>query len=136
MRPSILFAFCMVGCVTACGDDIRSRRMEARVAVLDFAARKDRFFDTNQPLAEPGRSGCARPIVVGSGYYQVSVCSTAPSALAASTYTVTATPVAGKSQVGDTQCASFSVASSGTQYAFTSAGVNNTAYCWANWWSG
>jgi hypothetical protein len=45
---------------------------------------------------------------------------------------MTATPVAGLSQAGDTQCASFSVDSTGAQYAFTSAGVNNTAYCWSN----
>ena len=51
---------------------------------------------------------------------------------AAPSYTVVATPVAGQSQENDTQCGAFAVDSVGQQHAITSAGADNTAYCWGN----
>ena len=41
-----------------------------------------------------------------------------------------ATPLGG--QLNDAQCAQFGVDSTGQQYAVSSAGANNTAYCWSN----
>jgi type IV pilus assembly protein PilE len=115
----------------------QSRRTEAKTALLDAAGREERYFSTNgssytNVATQLGYA--AFPLTVGSGYYTLNGCSPAcaPSAVAAPSYTMTATPVAGLSQAGDTQCASFSVDSTGAQYAFTSAGVSNTAYCWAN----
>jgi type IV pilus assembly protein PilE len=118
----------------------QSRRTEAKTAVLDLAAREERYLSTN-PAAYtnvPGNLGYngAWPLAVGSGYYQVTVCSPAcaPSAIAtAPSYTVTATPVAGQSQVNDAQCTSFSVDSAGQQYANGTGGAAvATPYCWAN----
>jgi type IV pilus assembly protein PilE len=114
----------------------QSRRTEAKTTVLDLAGREERFLSTNpagytQTPANLGYTG-AWPIVIGSGYYQVTVCSPAcaPSAIAtAPSYTVTATPVAGQSQASDAQCTSFSVDSSGRQFA---TGTGTVAYCWAN----
>jgi type IV pilus assembly protein PilE len=115
----------------------QSRRTEAKTALLDVAGREESYFATNgsqytQTAAQLGFAAFNAPF--GSGYYSLNVCSPAcaPSAVAAPSYTITATPVAGSSQVNDTQCASFSVDSTCTQYAFTSGGVANTAYCWAN----
>jgi type IV pilus assembly protein PilE len=117
----------------------QSRRTEARTAILDLAGREERYLSTNPagytnlpaPLGYPG-FGAANP--VASGYYYLSVCSPAcaPSLVAAPSYTITALPVAGQSQINDTQCASFSVDSTGKQFAFNSAGADSTAYCWAN----
>jgi type IV pilus assembly protein PilE len=115
----------------------QSRRTEAKTALLDLAGREESYFATNgsqytAAAANLGFAAFGAPF--GSGYYVLTACSPAcaPSAVAAPSYTITATPAAGSSQVNDTQCASFSVDSTGTQYASTSAGVANTAYCWAN----
>jgi type IV pilus assembly protein PilE len=115
----------------------QSRRMDAKTAVLDLAGREERYFSTNGASYTnvAGNLGyAALPTLVGSGYYTMSVCSPAcaPSAVAAPSYSVTATPVAGTSQVKDVACASFSVDSTGAQFAFNSGGANNTAYCWSN----
>jgi type IV pilus assembly protein PilE len=113
----------------------QSRRTEAKTTLLDIAGREESYFSTNgsQYTATAANLGFnAFGVPFGSGYYSLTVCSPAcaPSAVAAPSYTITATPLGG--QVNDTQCASFSVDSTGTQYAFTNAGVINTAYCWAN----
>jgi type IV pilus assembly protein PilE len=117
----------------------QSRRVEAKTAILDLAGREERFFSTNASAytgiaGNLGYAGFGAGFPIGSGYYYVTVCSPAcaPSAVAAPSYTITALPVAGQSQVKDTQCASFSVDSTGAQWAFTSAGALNTQYCWAN----
>ena len=113
----------------------QGRRTEAKTTLLDIAGREESYFATNgsQYTATAANLGFnAFGVPFGSGYYSVTVCSPAcaPSAVAAPSYTITATP--NGDQANDTQCASFSVDSTGTQYAFTSAGVANTAYCWSN----
>ena len=115
----------------------QSRRTEARTAVLDLAGREERFFSTNGATysVTPAQLGyTALPAAIGGGYYQLAVCSPAcaPSAVAAPSYTVTATPVAGQTQARDTQCASFSVDSTGRQFAVDSTGADATQFCWAN----
>jgi hypothetical protein len=40
--------------------------------------------------------------------------------------------VAGSIQVNDTQCASFSISSSGQQTAQNSGGADNSTTCWQN----
>src|SRR5580693_6458506 len=100
----------------------QSRRTEARTAILDLAGREERFFSTNGATytAAPGNLGyTAFGIPIGSGYYSLAVCTPdcLASALPAPSYSVTATPVAGQSQVNDAQCTSFSVNSAGQQFA-------------------
>jgi type IV pilus assembly protein PilE len=112
----------------------QSRRTEARSAVLDLAGREERFFSTNGAAytAAPGNLGyTAFGIPIGSGYYSLAVCTPdcQASALPAPSYSVTATPVAGQSQVNDAQCTSFSVNSAGQQFA---TGTQTAAFCWAN----
>jgi len=134
---TILFAIAIPSYVTYIRE---SRRTEAKTAVLDLAGREERYLSTNPTAytAVPANLGYTGvwPIVVGSGYYQLTVCSPAcgPSAIAtAPSYTVTATPVAGQSQVNDAQCTSFSVDSAGQQYANGSGGAAvATPYCWGN----
>ena len=104
----------------------QSRRTDARTAVLDLAGREERYFSTNasQYTATPadlGYGGAGWPTPVGSGYYQVTVCSPAcaPSAVPAPSYTIVAVPVAGSSQANDTPCQGFAVDSTGAQFAET-----------------
>jgi type IV pilus assembly protein PilE len=117
----------------------QSRRTEAKTAVLDLAGREERYLSTNGAVysltpTDLGYVG-AFPVLVGpDNYYTITVCSPAancdpnPNPPAAPSYYITATPVAGTSQAGDTQCTSFSVDSAGQQF---STGTNTSQQCWA-----
>jgi type IV pilus assembly protein PilE len=120
-----------------------SRRTEARTALLDLAAREQRYFSVQNTFTTSfGDLGYAaagaKPasVTVGSGYYQVTVSVPAaapdPNAanIAAPSFSFTATPVAGTPQANDSDCASFTVDSAGYQSAQNSANADNTATCW------
>jgi len=99
----------------------KSRRTDARSALLDLAGREEKLFSTtNAYSATPsdlgyGAVGTPWPILVGSGYYQVSIAVPDPNQAAATptTYAITATPVG--SQAADTTCATLSVNQLGVQ---------------------
>ncbi|TLZ44893.1 MAG: prepilin-type N-terminal cleavage/methylation domain-containing protein [Gammaproteobacteria bacterium] len=117
----------------------QSRRTEAKTAVLDLAGREERFLSTNPTAytdvpANLGYTGFGAGNPVGSGYYYLTVCSPAtvacaPNPPATPSYSIMATPVATQSQANDAQCTSFSVDSTGQQFA---TGTGGTAYCWGN----
>jgi type IV pilus assembly protein PilE len=110
----------------------KSRRTEARTALLNLASMTERMYSTTNSYlngaallpTDVGYTGTAWPITVGSGYYTVSATVTA------TTFTFTATPTAGTSQVSDTQCATFSVDQTGRQTAADSGANNTTDTCW------
>ena len=111
----------------------KSRRTEARTALLDLASREERFNSTNSAytssLASLGYTG-AWPLKVGSGYYQITavVCAAVTCGADAGTgaaFLLTATPLAPQNQ--DTICGSFTLDSTGTQ-AVTGTGTAST--CW------
>jgi type IV pilus assembly protein PilE len=110
----------------------RSRRTEARTAVLDLAGRQERLYSTtNAYSALPadlgyGAANATFPMEVGSGYYRVDVklADSPPS------FTITAKPVTGKGQDQDTLCASFSVTNTGKHSATSSSGADTSASCW------
>jgi type IV pilus assembly protein PilE len=118
----------------------KSRRVEARSALLDMASLEERYFSTQNVYSQvPGDLGfsSAYPVVVGSGYYQVTVTTatpgTQPTATTAGTaayFLLTGTTVATSDQVKDTTCAKFTVDSTGVQLASNSANVDTTATCW------
>jgi type IV pilus assembly protein PilE len=104
----------------------KTRRSEAKTAILELAGREERYLSTNPAgysttPSDVGYVNFTTP--VGNGYYTVAVCVTAsgaasacaPSTLVGPSYLITATPVAGTSQASDTQCTSFSVDSGGGQ---------------------
>jgi type IV pilus assembly protein PilE len=112
----------------------KSRRTEARTALLDLASREERFMSTNSIYSNTpsdlGYTG-ALPIVIGNGYYRVNI--PAPGAATATTpatFTMTATPVAGKGQDKDALCQSFTVDNTGKQSATNSGGTDSTSVCW------
>ena len=103
----------------------KSRRTEARNAVLDAAAREERYFATHNiysgAAADLGYT--AFPAQVGQ-YYNLSVqCGAA----CATSFQVTASPIQTGPQVNDTACTSFTVDQTGLQTATPAA--NNTL-CW------
>jgi type IV pilus assembly protein PilE len=109
----------------------KSRRTDAKAALLDIAGREERYLSTNGTYtADPTQFGypAGLPIAVGSGYYTVNVAVTAPAAGAAPTYALTATPVG--TQVSDTGCASFTVTQTGQRTATNSSGADASTDCW------
>jgi type IV pilus assembly protein PilE len=107
----------------------KSRRTEAKTALLDMAGREERYFDTSSPPvytivpSQLGYGAAAFPVTVGSGYYSVTLVLTAVAGVPG--YTITATPVAGSDQAKDAQCQTFTLTNTGVQ---TSA--PNTTACW------
>lgn len=113
----------------------KSRRTDARSALLDLAGREEKLFSTNNAYsATPSDLGYAAvgtpwPISVGSGYYTVTVAVPDPAQAAATptTYAITATAVG--TQLNDTACATLSVNQLGQQ---SSTGTGTPATCWGN----
>lgn len=112
----------------------KSRRTEARSALLDLAGREERYLsvansysqvptDLNYPAATP-----SWPQTIGGGYYQVTV--SAPLGLPTPTYSITATAIG--SQTSDTACASLNITNLGQQKSTDSGGVvtNSNSPCW------
>jgi len=115
----------------------KSRRTEAKTAVLDIASLEERFFTANNTYtnlpANLGYSGAANmAFPVGSGYYTVLVTATdATSSTTLATYTITATATG--DQFKDTQCRTFTVTHQGIQSATDSASASTatvTNTCW------
>lgn len=110
-----------------------SRRTDARSALLDLASREERYYAMQNKYSstatDVGYTGW--PETVGSGYYQISAPTiVAATATAPATFSVTATPIAGKGQDADTDCASFTVNSTGQDTSTNSATADSTATCW------
>jgi len=122
----------------------QSRRTEAKTAVLDLASREERYFSTNGASysttpADLGYAGAFPANVAPDNYYQITVCTAAaapatpacdpnPNPPPGPSYYITARPVAGTSQAADAQCQSFSVDSTGQQFA---TGTLPPQQCWA-----
>jgi len=104
----------------------KSRRTEAKTAILDLASREERLFSTtNAYSADPVTLGYpAFGVPIGGGYYKLSV--VLPSANPP-TFTITATAIS--SQVKDTLCAKFIVDQTGKQQTKNSADADSTAQC-------
>lgn len=108
----------------------KSRRTDAKTALLDLAARQERLFTTQNVYggtpAALGYAGPAFPVAIQSGsqaYYQLTVVAGNP----ATTYTATATPVG--PQAGD-DCGSYTINHLGMQgNTGMRAGVAS-AQCW------
>jgi len=111
----------------------KSRRTEARTALLDLATREERYFSTNNLYsALPADMGYASFTPVGSGYYNVTIVVTAanpatvPPTQAGYLITATSTGI----QVADTSCQSFTVDQTGTQASTNTGGATTTSTCW------
>ncbi len=120
----------------------KSRRTEAKTALLDLASREERFQSTNGAYTnDAGNLGFSTSsqtlfqMNVGSNYYYVSVCvgaaipascGAAQAVGPAATYLLVATPVATGPQNGD-PCGTFTLDSTGVQ---GNTGGTQTSSCW------
>ncbi len=112
---------------------LKSRRTDARSALLDLAGREEKLFSTTNAYsalasdlgyAAPGTNF---PITIGSGYYTVNVQVPNPNSAVTPSYLVTATAIG--TQAKDTTCATLSVDQTGLQ---SSTGGATPATCWGN----
>lgn len=105
----------------------KSRRTEARNALLDAAAREERYFATNNKYSTTaGDLGyTALPTNVGSNYYKLGVACTVAGGVCVD-FTLTATAI--NSQANDTACTALSITNTGAQTATGSATAATT--CW------
>ena len=113
---------------------LKSRRTDARNAVLDLASRQERFFSVNNTYSTSpaalgyGATASTFPVSVsvsGQSYYNL----TATISSAPAGFVGTATPVL--PQTADTKCYSFQVDQSGAQSNLDSGGsALSTTGCW------
>jgi type IV pilus assembly protein PilE len=115
---------------------LKSGRADARVVLNDTAQRMQRCFTANssyQPAANicsvKDQATSAAGITSPQGYYVVKIRAGA-SNYTPTLYTLDATPVAGKQQVRDTDCAILSLNQMGTKTASNSGGTVTTTTCW------
>ena len=119
----------------------KSRRSEAKSALLDLAGREERYMATNGVYTStPAALGYGTFTNIGSGYYNLAVSITAAVAPTATTtgsaaaYTLTATVTTTNGQNKDTSCQAFQVNSQGQQTSYNSTSSFTTATtttgCW------
>ncbi|MGS0740362.1 type IV pilin protein [Glaciimonas sp. GG7] len=108
---------------------LKSHRTDAKNALLDLAAREEKFFATNNVYSISGTAlnyGAALPIAVSSGgtsYYTLSV-----TQVTTTDFTATATPTG--NQTADA-CYAYSLNNLGVQSnSVSGGGANATAGCW------
>jgi type IV pilus assembly protein PilE len=110
-----------------------SRRTDARSALLELAAREERYFDSNNAYSttatQLGYSGFGSGYPVGNGQYYINT-PTVVNTANPPTFSLKAQPLPGKGQDLDTDCASFTVTSAGQQSSLNSGGADSTATCW------
>jgi type IV pilus assembly protein PilE len=137
LAAALIASLLMTIAVAAYQGQIRkSRRTEAKTALLDIAGREEALYSsTNAYGSTPASIGYGAStsafsnVSVGNGYYQVAVTVTAGTSSAAAQFTATATPIAGMGQDLDSSCASFSVNSAGVQSATDSSSAASLS-CW------
>jgi len=109
----------------------KSRRTEAKSALLDLAGREERLFSTTNVYSDKqaflgyatGGTATITGMSFGNNYYTLTVTVGNPP----TTYLLTATPV--NSQAGDTTCGTFSLDQLGQQ---TINGTGTVASCWGD----
>ncbi len=106
----------------------KSRRTDAKTALLDLATRQERYFTMNNTYAATAPNlgygtSSAFPLDVltsGTTFYQLNV-----TASSSTGFTATATPV--NAQASDTLCGTYTIDQLGTQ---SSSGTLGAAACW------
>ena len=108
----------------------KSRRTDAKTALLDLAGREQQFYTINNAytnLASDlgyGAAGATFPITVGSGYYQVDApVVTLATPTVPATFSIKAEAIG--TQVNDTSCLTFTITNTGQQSS-TGGGTD----CW------
>jgi type IV pilus assembly protein PilE len=113
----------------------QSRRTEAKTALMDLAAREERYLATQSVYTSSGTAlqyATGFPVATAN-YYNLNVAPTSvnlPTSSAPATFTATATPSAGSTQLKDTNCQTFQIDQTGKQTSTNSSGADSTSTCW------
>jgi len=106
---------------------LKSRRNEAKVALLDLATRMERYYSENNnsyaSASITGNLGLSSATTT-NGNYTLSI-----PTLSATTYTLQATPAAGSAQANDTECGNFTLTQAGVRGI---SGTGTIADCWGS----
>ena len=115
----------------------KSRRTEAKSAVLDLAGREERLFTTANAYSNleaylgyaTGGTTVMTNMPFGNGYYTLTVAvpDTNQAPTTPTTYLITATPVG--TQANDTACGNFTLNQLGVQGV---SGTSSVATCWGD----
>jgi type IV pilus assembly protein PilE len=112
----------------------KARRTDAKNAILDFAARQERYYSVNNQYATTAANlgyGGAFPVSVqtsgSTAYYTLNEAVVAGTATTGPTYTVTVAPIAGQAQATDA-CGSYVLTNLGVQS--NTGNSLATAKCW------
>lgn len=100
----------------------KSRRAEAQSALMELAAKMERYYTENHSYVGATLSDLNMPANTENGFYTLSL-----SNLAASTYTLTATPQG--TQTADTKCSAFSLNQLG-QKTVSGTASSPLTECW------
>lgn len=111
-----------------------SRRTDARSALMDLAAREERYFATNSAYTATatslGYQGWGSGYTVGNGAYYYIQAPTVSNTATPPSFSFTALPASGHGQDQDTVCASFTVDSTGKQSSKDGSGNDTSSTCW------
>mgnify|MGYP000302935539 CR=1 FL=1 len=117
----------------------KSRRSDAIAAVTAAAAQQERWYFQFSGYSDSvdDIGGDSGSLTSPEGYYEVAVSNNVGAgscvgggSVKFNCFTVTATPVAGKTQTADTKCASFALSHTGGRVVLNSGATDNTSECW------
>ena len=113
----------------------KSRRTEAKAAIMDLAAREERYYATqnlysSDPVALQYGAGAAWPVSTGNYYVIALPVITQATTTAAGMYTLKVVPAVGSTQLKDTSCQTFIVDQTGKQASLDNTGTDSTTTCW------
>ena len=111
-----------------------SNRTDATRVVMADAQALQRCYSQNFSYSNSATTPCS--IVAGTttspaGYYSIVIAMPA-AGVPAPSYSIVATPLAGHPQAADTQCAQFTLLSTGLQTATNSGGTDASQTCWGS----
>lgn len=99
----------------------KSNRTDARTTLLETAQRLERCYSQFSSYTNVGCTSVTFPVASQQGFYSIT-----RTASTATSFTLTATPVAGRAQANDTGCATLTLTNTGVRAA---TGTTSTA-CW------
>jgi len=104
---------------------MKSRRTEAKDLLYTAAQRLQQYYTANN-VYTTSAADLSVPTTSSNGYYTLAIAAGSTGSINTS-YAVTATPVSGTSQAGDSACGTYTLNSLGTK---TVSGSQTTPPCW------
>lgn len=105
----------------------KSGRADAKVGLMRIADLQERYYLQNDTYAaNTTLLGLANPWITAEGYYSIAV----DVGAGVNGFALTATAVAGETQINDLDCRTLSQSSIGVKTATDDGGADSTSKCW------